>query len=87
MQHDARPGSVVEQNKPLVAGGDNMSQSSNNGCVEFIILITLMVLLFFITDKLSDIRDDLREQRKQQEVQQFNYQLDLWKQYRREEGK
>ena len=64
-----------------------MSQSSNNGCAGLIALIILVVLLFYINDKLSEIRDELREYRKQQEVQQFNYQLDLWKQYRREEGK
>lgn len=61
-----------------------MSQSSNNGCAEFIILITLMVLLFYINDKLAKIGDELRDQRKQRQVQQLNYQLDLWKQYRAE---
>ena len=62
-----------------------MSQSSNNGCGEFLILITLMVLLFFINDKLSEIRDEIKEQRKQQEIQQINQQLKLWKTYKVEE--
>ena len=64
-----------------------MSQDSNNGCTEFIVLLILTVFLWVIDEKLSDIRDELRAHRKQQEVQQYNYQLDLWKQYRMEKSK
>ena len=60
------------------------TESSSNGCGEFLVIMTIIVLLFFINDKLSDIRDEIKERRKQQEIQQFNYQLDLWKQYRAE---
>ena len=58
--------------------------SSNYDYGDFIVILAMLVLLFFINDKLSEIRDEIKEQRKQQEVQQFNYQLDLWKQYRAE---
>ena len=76
-------------NTPLVAGDCRaMSTEANNyGCGDFIVILAMLVLLFFINDKMSEIRDEIKEQRKQQEIQQFNYQLDLWKQYRAEKQK
>ena len=63
-----------------------MSTTSNNyGCGDFLVIATMLVLLFFINNKLSEIRDELREHRKQQEVQQINQQLKLWKTYKVEE--
>ena len=74
-------------NTPLVAGDCRaMSTASNNyGCGDFIVILAMLVLLFFINDKLSEIRDEIKEQRKQQEIQQFNQQLKLWKTYKVEE--
>lgn len=62
-----------------------MSTEANNyGCGDFIVILAMLVLLFFINDKLSDIREEIKEQRKQQEIQQINQQFKLWKTYRSE---